>query len=231
LDVVDEEQGRAVAEYINSLVSKTTTRRVIFYQVDISDEAQVKSAFGVAASIFGRIDILVNNAGVFVLKNIEQATVQDWNRSLNINVIGTAFCTKYATEHMKDSREQRPKGAAIVNIASISAWVAQKNMTCYSVTKAAVLQLTRNCAMDLAPYKIRVNCVSPGVIETNTTRLLCNNWGVSFEKMKAETLSKQLVDRLGEPEDVANAALFLASDEASFVTGTDLVVDGGYLDL
>jgi len=246
---VDREKGTLLAHQINSSLQTpnptttattattatatptTTTTRVIFLCVDISKEEEVKSAFETTVKLFGRIDLLVNNAAVFVLKNVEQTTVDDWNRSLSVNVIGAALCTKYAAEHMKKNKPQSPKGSSIVNLASVSSWVAQKDMTCYSVSKGAILSLTRNCAVDLAPFNIRVNCVCPGFILTDASRHHAEITGVPFETFVSEACSKQVLNnRSGTPEDVAHAVLFLSGNEASFITGTHLIVDGGFLE-
>ncbi|MGH7967112.1 MAG: SDR family NAD(P)-dependent oxidoreductase, partial [Limisphaerales bacterium] len=130
-----------------------------FVQADISREADAKKISDEAVKTYGAIDILVNNAATFVLKGFE-ATVEEWQHSLGVNVVGTAMVTKYAVEHMKK------KGGAIVILGSISSFLAQPGFFAYSATKAAMVQLCRNMAMDLGPYKIRVNAVCPGSIIT-----------------------------------------------------------------
>src|SRR5690606_41438224 len=142
----------------------TAGGRALFRQTDISREADVAALVAEAEETFGGVDILVNNAAVFVLKGIE-ATPEDWHRSLDVNVIGTSLCSRYASEAMK-----RRGGGAIVNLASISSFVAQPQFVTYSATKAAILQMTRNMALDLAPHGIRVNCVCPGTILTRASR-------------------------------------------------------------
>lgn len=194
---------------------------VLFVPADISKEADAKRISDEAVRNFGRIDILVNNAATFVLKGFE-ASVEDWQRSLGVNVIGTAMVTKYAVEHMKKN------GGAIVILGSISSFVGQPNFYAYSATKAALLQMTRNMAMDMGPHKIRVNCVCPGTILTPASYRHMEKVGMTLEQFNAEEGSKTFLARVGSTREVAYAILFLASDEASFITGASLMVDGGY---
>jgi NAD(P)-dependent dehydrogenase (short-subunit alcohol dehydrogenase family) len=193
-----------------------------FVHADISKETDAQRISEEAVKKFGRIDVLVNNAAIFLLKGFD-ATVEEWQRSLGVNVIGTSLVTKYAVEEMKASG-----GGAIVNLASISSFVAQPNFFAYSVTKAAILQVTRNMAMDLAAFKIRVNCVCPGTILTAASYRHMQNVGMTLEQFKTEEGAKTFLKRLGQPREVAYPVLFLASDEASYITGTSLMIDGGY---
>jgi len=194
----------------------------LFIEADVSREDDVRRLCDETAKHFGGVDVLVNNAAAFVLKGIE-ASVEDWQRSLGVNVIGTALCTKYAAEEMK-----KRGGGAIVNLASISGFVAQPGFITYSATKAAILQMTRNMALDLAPFGIRANCVCPGTILTRASHDHMHRAGVKLEDFLAEEGAKHVLKRVGQPREVAYAILFLASGEASFITGTHLMVDGGY---
>ena len=194
----------------------------LFVETDISNEDDCRKVCDEAVRAFGRLDILVNNAAVFVLKGLE-ATVDDWHRSLSVNIVGTALMSKYASEHMKKSG-----GGAIVNIGSISSFVAQPSFVSYSATKAAIVQMTRNMALDLALFNIRVNCICPGTIMTRATENHMALVGMSKEDFIAAEAPKHLLNRVGDPREVAYPILFLASDEASFITGTHLMVDGGY---
>jgi len=195
----------------------------LFVHADISKESDARGIAEEAVRVFGGIDVLVNNAAVFVLKGFD-ATVAEWQRSLGINVIGTALVTKYVAEVMK----KNGRGAIVVNLSSISAWIAQSNMFAYSSTKAAILQMTRNMAMDLALYGIRVNAVCPGTIMTAAVRRYMQERGMTLDQLNAEEGAKTLLKRVGQQREVANAILFLASDDASYITGTHLMVDGGY---
>lgn len=197
--------------------------RALFVQADVANEQQVADAMARAEAAFGRLDILVNNAATFVLKGLD-ATPEEWRRSLDINVIGTALCSRYAAAIMK-----RHGGGAIVNLASISSFIAQPEFITYSATKAALLNMTRCMALDLAADNIRVNCVCPGTIHTPAVdRIIAEN-GMTEEQFTAKEAPLHLLNRIGQPREVAYAILFLASDEASFITATPLMVDGGYV--
>ncbi len=218
---VDQAQGEQTVGHI-----KINGGEAIFVRSDVSSEEDAQRVSEVALAAFGRVDILVNNAAVFVLKGLE-ATVEDWHRSLGVNVIGTSLVSRTVSEAMK--RNDGGKGSgAIVNLGSISSFAAQPNFVAYSATKAAIVQMTRNMAMDLAPHNIRVNCVCPGTIITQATERHRAQLGISMEQFVAEEGPKHLLNRVGHPREVACAILFLASDEASFITGTHLMVDGGY---
>jgi NAD(P)-dependent dehydrogenase (short-subunit alcohol dehydrogenase family) len=194
----------------------------IFVQTDISKEDDARNVCDEAVRTFGRLDVLVNNGAVFILKGIE-ATVADWQRMLSVNIMGTALMSRFASEYMK-----QVGGGAIVNLGSISSFVAQPHFVTYSSTKAAILQMTRNMAMDLAPFNIRVNCVCPGTILTRASYEHMERVGMTMEEFIAAESPKHLLNRIGDPREVAYPILFLASDEASFITGTHLMVDGGY---
>jgi NAD(P)-dependent dehydrogenase (short-subunit alcohol dehydrogenase family) len=194
----------------------------LFVQADISKEPDARSITDQTMGEFGRVDVLVNNAATFVLKGFD-ATVEEWQCSVGVNVIGTVLVTKYAVEAMKDTG-----GGAIVNMASISSWVAQSNFLPYSATKAAILQMTRNMAMDFAPDHIRVNCVCPGTILTPQAYRYMERTGITLEEFNTQEGEKTFLKRVGQAQEVAQAVLFLVSDEASYITGTHLMVDGGY---
>jgi NAD(P)-dependent dehydrogenase (short-subunit alcohol dehydrogenase family) len=193
-----------------------------FVQADVSREADAKNITDEAVRQFGRVDILVNNAAVFVLKGFG-ASVEEWQKSLGVNVIGNALVSRYAVEAMK-----KAGGGAIVNLASISSLVAQPDFFAYSATKAAILQMTRCMAMDLGPHKIRVNAVCPGTILTEASERHMKQSGLTFEQFNAEEGEKTLLGRIGQVREVAAAIVFLASEDASYITGSHVMVDGGY---
>lgn len=195
----------------------------LFVRADVSREMDAQRVCDECLREFGKIDVLVNNAASFVMKGLE-ASVEDWRRSLDVNVIGTALVSRYASEAMKKAGGR----GAIVNLASISSFIAQPQFITYSATKAAILQMTRNMALDLAPFSIRVNCVCPGTILTRALYDHIERVGMNLDEFMAAEASKHLLGRAGNPREVAYAILFLASDEASFITGTHLMVDGGY---
>jgi NAD(P)-dependent dehydrogenase (short-subunit alcohol dehydrogenase family) len=214
---LDKQAGEKTIAQIEKSGSKA-----IFVKTDVSDEEAVRAVCDKAVEHFGKLDILVNNAATFILKGIE-ATIEDWERSLRVNVIGASLMSRYAVEKMK-----KTGGGAIVNLSSISAFIAQPLFVTYSATKAALLQMTRNMAMDLAPLNIRVNSVCPGTILTRATSDHMKRVGMNLDQFLAEEAPAYLLRRVGQPREVAYAILFLASDEASFITGTHLMVDGGY---
>ena len=228
-EVLAQEGAKVVVADIDAAGGEATVAAIrgkggaaVFVQADISKEAEARRISDEAVRNFGRIDILVNNAATFVLKGFE-ATVEEWQRSLGVNVVGTAMVTKYAVEHMKKNG-----GGSIVILASISSFVAQPNFFAYSATKAALLQMTRNMAMDLGPHKIRVNCVCPGTILTAASYRHMEKVGMTLEQFNADEGAKTFLGRIGQTREVAAAILFLASDEAAYITGASLMVDGGY---
>ncbi|PYV33878.1 MAG: short-chain dehydrogenase [Acidobacteria bacterium] len=194
---------------------------VHFVRADISLDDDARRISQETVGTFGRLDILVNNAATFVLKGFA-ATVEEWKQSLGTNIIGTAMVTKYAVEHLKKH------GGAIVNLGSISGFIAQPDFFAYSATKAALVQMTRNMAMDLGAHKIRVNAVCPGSIITPASFRHMEKTGMTLEQFNKEEGAKTFVGRAGQPREVAWAILFLASEDASYITGASLTVDGGY---
>ena len=208
---IDEKGGQAIAKELG--------QGVLFVKTDLGDDAQVASCAARTVSTFGGIDFLVNLACVYIDGAID-ATRKDWLDSYNINVVGGVMMLKAVRPHMA-----KRGGGAVVNFGSISAKVAQTGRWLYPVTKAAILQLTRNEAMDLATDKIRVNSVSPGWTWSRVMDELTHG-----DKAKTNRVGGpfHLLGRIGEPDEVAQAVLFLCSSHSSFITGTDLAVDGGY---
>jgi len=190
---------------------------------DISKEEDAKRISDTAIERFGAIDIVVNNAADFTTFSVEDATPQNWQRVLGVNVIGTALVSKFAIPHIK----ARGRGS-IVNIASMSGIIAQPNFATYNSSKGAVLTMTRCMALDLAPFNIRVNSICPGCIYTTATEREWTRMGETKEQWSARQAPLHMLNRVGEAREVANAILFLASDESSFITATELLVDGGY---
>jgi NAD(P)-dependent dehydrogenase (short-subunit alcohol dehydrogenase family) len=190
---------------------------------DISKEEDARRISETAMSTFGGIDIVVNNAADFTTFSVEDATPAHWQRVLGVNVIGTAQVSKFAIPHMK------ARGGSIVNVASMSGIIAQPNFATYNSSKGAVLTMTRCMALDLAPFRIRVNSVCPGCVYTSATEREWIRMGETKEQWSARQAPLHMLNRVGEGREVANAILFLASDEASFITAAELLVDGGYI--
>jgi dihydroanticapsin dehydrogenase len=193
------------------------------YAVDISNEAQVHEACASVAATLGDTAILVNSAAFFLFKNVD-ATVEDGRRILSVNIMGTSLMAKHVVPQMK-----KRGGGSIINFSSVSGFVGQANLATYNATKFAIRGLTKCWAQDLAPFGIRVNTICPGYIYTSAFANSCKALGLDVEEENRRASAMHLLNRQGRPEDVAAAVAFLASDESSFMTGSDLVVDGGYL--
>ncbi|MCA0942111.1 SDR family oxidoreductase [Salipiger pacificus] len=191
---------------------------VVFVQADLRSDEDIARVVQTAKDSFGRIDFLVNVAATYV-DNGAESTRAEWLEALDVNLVGSVILMQAAREELRKTK------GAIVNFGSISARVAQTGRWLYPVSKAAILQLTRNQAMDLAPDGIRVNAVSPGWTWSNIMDSLT---GGDRAKTDAVGADFHLFPRVGDPEEVASTVMFLCSDEASFVTGTDIRVDGGY---
>jgi NAD(P)-dependent dehydrogenase (short-subunit alcohol dehydrogenase family) len=187
------------------------------YDVDISDQSALGAAIAAVIERFGQLNFLVNSAASFIAAGLE-ATESDWDRALSVNIKGYAGTVSKASRHMGE-------GSAIVNVASISAHIAQRNRWTYNATKAAIVEMTKCQALDLAPQGIRVNTVSPGWIWTAEVAKAANGDRARWEPVWGDY---HILRRLGEPSEVASAITFLLSDAASFITASELMVDGGY---
>ncbi len=210
---------------LESLTSQMPADGVRMAVGNVADEMTARRLAQEAVSAFGRIDILVNNAGIHFAKDITELTVEEWDRLMDINLKSMFLCCKHVIPHMLKQRR-----GAIVNLASISAFIGQEmsgaSTFAYNVTKAGALQLTRSLATRYASDGIRVNCVCPGNVETNIVK---RSSPAEVAEFWREAARFEPVGRNAQPEEIANAILFLASDESSFVTGSPLIVDGGYL--
>jgi NAD(P)-dependent dehydrogenase (short-subunit alcohol dehydrogenase family) len=191
----------------------------------VADESTARQLADESISAFGRIDILINNAGIHFVKDITEMTVQEWDRLMDINLKSMFLCCKHVIPHMLKQHQ-----GSIVNLASISSFIGQEmngaSTFAYNVTKAGALQLTKSLATRYASDGIRVNCVCPGNVETNILKRATPDEVAEFWR---DASRSEPIGRNAQPAEIANAILFLASDESSFVTGAPLIVDGGYL--
>jgi len=189
----------------------------VFLQADVTEEEQVQAALAQAAETLGGIDVLHCNAGVAVRNRVSEQDAEGWDRCIAVNLRGVFLSSKYAIPYMLD------KGGSIVHTSSATGIVGVRNRAAYSATKGAIVALTRNMALDYAPYRIRVNCVCPGFTRTPLLDALLKDPDKAARLVKLHPLG-----RLGTPEDIASAVLFLASEQASWITGQALAVDGGF---
>jgi dihydroanticapsin dehydrogenase len=226
----EEGAGVVIAER-NPQTGQETAQHIVarggrahFVTTDTANEETVRRMVAETARVCGRIDILVNNAAVFVLRGID-ATPEEWRQILDINVMGPALAAKHVVPEMR-----KTGGGAIVNLGSISSFIAQPQFVTYNATKAAIANMTRCMALDLAPDHIRVNAVCPGTVWTQIVERLTRDAGLDRSAADAhpDWGGAHMIKRIAEPREIAAAILFLASDEASFITGENLMVDGGY---
>jgi NAD(P)-dependent dehydrogenase (short-subunit alcohol dehydrogenase family) len=220
-EVVATSRTAANVEETCAQVEAATGRRPLGLALDVADREAVDAAMGEVAGRYGRIDVLVANAGIELLHapSIVETSDDDWERVMRVNSTGAFYACRAALRHM-------PDGGAIVTVGSINGLIAWEHDAAYCASKGALLQLTRAIALDMAPRGIRANCVCPGVIETPMAgAFIDQDPDPAAVRREYEALSA--FNRLGTAREIANCILFLASDEASFVTGAALVADGG----
>jgi 3alpha(or 20beta)-hydroxysteroid dehydrogenase/cyclopentanol dehydrogenase len=211
-DVLEEEGCRTEAEIGEA------GGRCLFVRLDVSSEDDWRRAVAAAVSRFGRLDILVNNAGVLAAVNIEDTSGEAWDRMMDINAKGVFLGTKHAIPEMR-----KAGGGSIVNISSVAGLIGSMVGAAYGASKGAVRLLTKATAIQYAGDGIRANSVHPGIIETPMTLPTI----LADEALRQTQMDRTPLGRLGRPEDIALGVLFLASDESSFVTGSEVVIDGG----
>ncbi|WP_145948535.1 SDR family NAD(P)-dependent oxidoreductase [Paenibacillus sp. Y412MC10] len=214
---LDAQKGEETVQEIVEMGSKG-----IFIQADVTDPASVQAMVEQTIAAFDHIDVLFNNAGISGVGALHEVEPDAWDRVMSVNIRGVYLPSKYALPHM-----MQRKSGSIINMSSCIAEIGLAKRASYSATKGAVLALTKSMQVDYAPYNIRVNALLPGTILTPFVENYLNN---SYENPEAaiESLKKrQLSGELGRPEDVAKAALFLASDESKFMMGSPLYIDGG----
>jgi NAD(P)-dependent dehydrogenase (short-subunit alcohol dehydrogenase family) len=211
-DVLDTEGGKLEAEI------RDAGGEAIYVHLNVTREADWRAAVETAERQFGKLNVLVNNAGILIRKSIEETTEDDWDRIMAVNAKGVFLGTKHAIPAMR-----RAGGGSIINISSTAGLVGSPyGSSAYTATKGAVRLFTKATAIQYAKDKIRCNSVHPGPIDTDMIRDT-----LSDPALREERLDRIPLRRIGRPEDVAYGVLYLASDEASFVTGSELVIDGG----
>ena len=210
-DVLDRE-GMAVAAEIAELGGEA-----LYVHLDVSSETDWRQAVDTTVSSYGKLDILINNAAIWRGGNVADTSSEEWDRVLAINAKGVFLGTKLAIPQMRNAG-----GGSIVNISSTAGLVGSRTSTAYSASKGAVRLLTKSTAVQYGAEGIRANSIHPGPIDTAMGDQVWPDAG-----SREETIERTVLKRLGTPDDIANGALFLASDESSFMTGSELVIDGG----
>ena len=195
----------------------------LFLRTDVSKARDVENMIRHTIATYGRIDILHNNAATVVVKLLEDLSEEEWDRVMAVNVKSIFLAVKYVIPHMKKNG-----GGSIINTASTQSFVGEYGIPAYVASKGAILLLTKTLALDYVRHNIRVNCVCPSAVDTAMLRAHCEGTGDPEAQLRAE-MAAMPIGRLLAPEEIAHAALYLASDQARGVTGSALVVDGGYL--
>ncbi|UJR23481.1 hypothetical protein I4U23_026480 [Adineta vaga] len=196
---------------------------VISLQLDITDEQAIQQAVQTAIDKWGTIDVLINAAAIFVFGQIEHISADDWSRNFDVNVRGYALLVKYIAPIMKKQRS-----GSIIQFGSISGVIAQVPFLPYGAGKAAVIQMTKNLAVDLGAFNIRCNAISPGLVVTPPVVALATSTGLSIEEFSHNIVKDQCLKRSASSQEIANLVVFLASDLCPFITGTNIIADGGY---
>lgn len=217
-DIVDD-KGQDVAQTISR--NKGAAQ---YWHLNVADEDNVMQVFQEVRDAFGHIDILVNNAGIAGAdKSPDQVTAEEWKQVIDINVNGVFYCTKHAIPHLRENG-----GGSIVNLSSIYGIIGAPDIPPYHASKGAVREMSKTDALFFAKDGIRVNSVHPGFIWTPLVEDLAERSGQSVEEFRNQLDSLHPIGHIGEPEDIAKGIAYLASDDAKFVTGSELVIDGGY---
>lgn len=215
--VVNYSSSKEDAQKVVTEINKNGGK-AIAVQANLAKPQEIEKLFKEASKAFGKLDILINNAGVYEFASLEELTLEHYHKIFDLNVMGLIFVTKEALKHIG------PSGGSIVNISSLASTFAPANFSVYSASKAAVDTLTKSLAKELGPKKIRVNCVNPGVVITEGTQKA----GIADAEFRRNIEVQTPLGRVGVPADIATAVAFLASDEASWITGETLFISGGF---
>ena len=227
-DVLDE-RGRETARALENAGGEA-----IYTHLDVTREEDWIAALAAVTGRFGGLDILVNNAGVFLAMSIEEATLADWHRLCGVNLTGVFLGTKLALPALRESARRSPHGSAIVNLSSVAGLVGSSGDPLYSMSKGGVALFTKSAALEFARkgYRVRVNSIHPGNTETAMGDQVLSMWARNLgtndlAEARRQVLARAPIGRMATVTDIAKGILFLASDDAGFMTGAGLVVDGG----
>lgn len=219
---VNLEAANAVAQEIASAGGTANVQRM-----NVADEAEVISAITATVERYGRLDIIVNNAGISSVGNILETSSEEFDRVISVNLKGVFLCSKHAVAQMV---AQDPIGGVLVNIASVAGLINVDRRAAYGTSKGGVLALTRSIAIDFVGQGIRANAICPGTVHTPFVEgYLERNFADTKDEVRKQLHARQPLGRMGRPDEIAGAALYLASDEAAFVTGSSFVIDGGWM--
>jgi 3-oxoacyl-[acyl-carrier protein] reductase len=204
----------------DSVVAEITRKggRAVAVQADMSKPAEIKRLFAEAKKAFGRVDVLVNNAGIYEFAPLEEVTPEHFHKQFDLNVLGLILATQEAAKQFGAA------GGSIVNISSVVSTLAPPAASVYSATKAAVDAVTRSLAKELGPRNIRVNAINPGMVATEGFHAA----GIADSDMRKQYEAQAPLGRIGQPQDIAPAAVFFASDDSRWITGETLYIAGGY---
>jgi 3-oxoacyl-[acyl-carrier protein] reductase len=205
--------GEKVTKEITSLGGKA-----IAVQANMSKAGDIERLFAESKKAFGQVDILVNNAGIYEFSPLEKVTEEHFHKQFNLNVLGLLLASQTAARQFDGS------GGSIINISSVVSTLAIPQSAVYSGTKGAVDAITRSLASELGPRRIRVNAIRPGMVETQGTQVA----GITESDMRKQVEAQTPLGRIGQPQDIAGAAVFLASDDSAWITGETFVISGGY---
>jgi len=214
--VVNYSASKAGADRVAAEIAANGGKAVAV-QADMTQQAQIERLFAETKKSFDRIDVLVNNAGIYEFAPLENITAEHFHKQFDLNVLGLLLASQAAVKHFGEA------GGSIVNISSVVATMAVPNASVYSATKAGVNAITRSLAKELGPRKIRVNSINPGMVETEGVHAA----GIAESDFRKQIEAQTPLGRIGQPDDIAPAAVYLASDESAWITGESFYISGG----
>jgi 3-oxoacyl-[acyl-carrier protein] reductase len=214
--VVNYASSKAGADRVVADITRNGGKAVAV-QADVARPADIRRLFAQARETFGRLDVLVNNAGIYEFAPLEAITAEHFHKMFDLNVLGLILATQEAARHFG------PDGGSVINVSSVVSTLAVPMASVYSATKAAVDAVTRSLAKELAPRKVRVNSINPGMVETEGVHAA----GIAESEMRRQTEAQTPLGRIGQPDDIAPAVVFLASPDSGWITGETMYLTGG----